>query len=87
MRFVRLRHFFMQIQLNVRVAIDGCGADMVGILCSALGSLVSLGWGCLFPVHCAVTVVSCAAIVVGCAETFNILCGNGKFVVQFSFTM
>ena len=87
MRFVWIRHFFVRIQLNVCAAINGCGADMVGILCSVLGSLVSLGWGCLFPVHRADTVVSCAAIVVGCAETFNILCGNEKFVVRFSFTM
>ena len=77
----------MRIQLNICAAIDGGGADMVGILCPVLGSLVSLGWGCLLPVHRADIIVSCVAIVIGCAETFNILCGNGKFVVWFSFTM
>ena len=84
-QFVRIRHFFVRIQLNVCAAIDDCCADIVGILCCVLGSLVSPWWDCFFPVHCADIAVSCAAIVEGCAETLNVLCGNGKFVVSFSF--
>ena len=41
--------------------------------------------GLFFPVHRADIAVSCAAIIEGCAETLNVLCGNGKFVVSFSF--
>ena len=47
-QFVRIRHFFVRIQLNVCAAIDDCCADIVGILCCVLGSLVSPWWDCFF---------------------------------------